>query len=330
MKRVRIALAFFVLAAAASAQPIEETARALAKTVAARLAVGEIARVTARNQTTLPSAELARARTAFVQGLKRNGRTPVEVTLTISENARGYLLISELRRGDERAADLLPFDPPRPEAAQAARPAIQKTLIWEQETPILDVAVRGDLLYVLQPDGVATHQRLEGRWGPVVATIPATRDAARDPRGRFTGDPPDSYVLAGPANTFQEEGIPAYYSRVHWGTYDFAAEPDGIVHVYNEAHQQVTAIDPWGSDLAIAAGCGILATAAGDRTRPDTVIAWDWADRRPRQVSEAADLPGPVTALWPSTIGNGGTLAVVHDLASKRYAAYLLTLDCSH
>ena len=52
-------------------------------------------------------------------------------------------------------------------------------------------------------------------------------------------------------------------------------------------------------------------------------------DLHMRQVSEAVDFPGPVTALWPSTMGNGGVLAVVHDLSSKRYAAYLLTLDCS-
>jgi hypothetical protein len=127
--------------------------------------------------------------------------------------------------------------------------------------------------------------------------------------------------------------MPAYYSRVHWTAYDFAAEPDGAVHVYNEAHQQLMTIDQWGSDLAIAPGCGILVTGPSDRSKPDTIAAWDLLDRHPRQVSETADLPGPVTALWPSTIGNGGVLAVVHDLSSnvagKRYAAYLLTLDCS-
>ena len=40
----------------------------------------------------------------------------------------------------------------------------------------------------------------------------------------------------------------------------------------------------------------------------------------------ALEVPGPVTALWPSS--GSAAIAVVRDLETGKYAAYLITLAC--
>jgi hypothetical protein len=87
----------------------------------------------------------------------------------------------------------------------------------------------------------------------------------------------------------------------------------------------------WGSDLAgTGARCGggsqTLATKAGDAREPDAVRAFGLVDRTPVPLSAPLDLPGPVTALW--SLGGNGALAVVADLATGRYQAYVITVNC--
>src|SRR5258708_5013272 len=94
-----------------SGQPLDEAARALARKVAVRLAASEGVRVSGRNLTSLPSSEMTKAQTAFSRGLRRGGQTIVEITLTISEGARGHLLVAEVKRGSERIVEMTAFEP---------------------------------------------------------------------------------------------------------------------------------------------------------------------------------------------------------------------------
>lgn len=92
-----------------------------------------------------------------------------------------------------------------------------------------------------------------------------------------------------------------------------------------------TSTAQWGSDIAgtdahCGAGSQVLATRPGDRGQPDSVQAFTMADRTPEPLTEAADFPGPVLALWTSG-GNAATV-VVRDLRTGKYAAYVLTVVC--
>jgi hypothetical protein len=49
-------------------------------------------------------------------------------------------------------------------------------------------------------------------------------------------------------------------------------------------------------------------------------------NRTPVALSAPLDLPGPVTAFW--SLGGNGALAVVNDLATGQYQAYLITVNC--
>jgi hypothetical protein len=106
---------------------------------------------------------------------------------------------------------------------------------------------------------------------------------------------------------------------------------DGRTQVYDVAFNPVGSVAPWGSDLAATeTHCGggwqTLVTKAGEGREPDAVRAYGLVNRAPVPLSAPLDVPGPVTALW--SLGGNRALAVVADLASGRYEAYVVTVNC--
>src|SRR5262249_26179977 len=82
------------------------------------------------------------------------------------------------------------------------------------------------------------------------------------------------------------------------------------------------------SDDIIVDACGakrVLAASDSELDQPDSVTAFDPAEQKRVSVSAPAEFNGPVTALWPAP---NGAIAVVRNLASKRYEAYRLTIPC--
>ncbi|HWC98988.1 MAG TPA: hypothetical protein VG456_19645 [Candidatus Sulfopaludibacter sp.] len=109
------------------------------------------------------------------------------------------------------------------------------------------------------------------------------------------------------------------------------AQLDGRVQILNAAFDPVGALPGWGSDLAgTSARCGggsqILATRPGDGSEPDSVQAFTLLERNPAPLAGPIAMTGPVTALWPN--GPTAILAVVRDLASGKYSAYVITVVC--
>jgi hypothetical protein len=106
---------------------------------------------------------------------------------------------------------------------------------------------------------------------------------------------------------------------------------DGRTHIFDAAFEPVGSVAPWGSDLAATeTHCGggwqTLATKAGEGREPDAARAYGLVNRAPVPLSAPLDLPGPVTALW--SLGGNRAVAVVADLATGRYEAYVITVNC--
>jgi hypothetical protein len=106
---------------------------------------------------------------------------------------------------------------------------------------------------------------------------------------------------------------------------------DGRTQLLDGALDPVGTVASWGSDLAgTEARCGggsqILATKAGEAREPDGIRAFGLVSRTPVALSAPLDLPGPVTALW--SVGGNGVVAVVRDLGSGRFQAYVITVNC--
>jgi hypothetical protein len=332
-------------------ETLEDGARAMARSTATHLTASERAHVTVHNLTPLGAGDVTRVQAAFERVLRRNVRNEkiVEVTLTISENVKGYLLIAEIFHGDERAIEMrsVPKEP-----AVAPSPAgitIAKKLLWEQSAPILDVALVADFMLVLDTAGVSRYERREGQWDRV-GVLPAA-SSVRDPRGKLdlegdsltvqlpgttcrgTWNPSVSLhcdaggMLTAGRNTLEPE--PAHFSEARTKDVLLLAEMDGRTHMYDSAGKHAGSFEGWGTDfVAIQSGCAanrIMAASASYEDSSDSIALYDVVNNAAVRFSDPAELPGPVTALWPV---KDGALAVVRNVSTRRYEAYSIAVDC--
>lgn len=116
---------------------------------------------------------------------------------------------------------------------------------------------------------------------------------------------------------------------------------DGLARLYEDGPNPVAAFSNWGSEIAsVYSGCGsgwqLLVTGKGDWTEPDEIQAMDIQELRAQSVSDPLDLPGPIVALHSAeersaanASANTTAVAVVRNLQSGRYEAYLLSVACS-
>ena len=92
-------------------------------------------------------------------------------------------------------------------------------------------------------------------------------------------------------------------------------------------------ISTWGSELATvksdcSSGWQILATSKKDHTELDSITVYEWTGTEFRTLSDPLDLNGTVVAMWSAEDG-GPTRAVVRNLKTGNYEAYLLKVGCS-
>lgn len=185
VKAWRAALAALVLLApqaSTAADDLPDAARELARKTSGQFR--GVINATYRNLSSLPDSELARARREFeaVVGIPSAGELPAEAHITLSENPTQYLLVEEVRRGDEAQVWIAGWRRTERPPVFLSGLTLEKREIWEQDEPILDVAVVGDRMVILAPTQI-TLQGPAGRQGSVALT-PAT-PWPRDLRGRL-------------------------------------------------------------------------------------------------------------------------------------------------
>jgi hypothetical protein len=106
---------------------------------------------------------------------------------------------------------------------------------------------------------------------------------------------------------------------------------DGRTQILDASLDPAGIIAAWGSDIAgTDAHCGngsqVLATRPGDGTVADAVQAFAIVNRSATPLAPPLELPGPVIALWPS--GGASVVAIVHNLVTGRFEAYVITVSC--
>ncbi len=386
------ALLLWIPRGAGAADDLPGAARELARKTAAFAGHAGPVSLTWRNLSTLDSSELGQARAAFESALQESGlrvgeaAPSAELRMTLSENPLQYLLVEEARKGDERQVWMAAWKRTSPAAATAPGIALDKTLAWEQEEQILDVAFPAAAMLVLSPSRVTLYARQDGQWGESqsIPLAPA-RPWPRDLRGRLriNGAGFQAYLPGMACSGVVEPGfsmecrpsdepwviesgsralllanfsaarnyfdgrittqtglrktVPPFYSaasveegvRTLW----LLAMVDGRTQIMDASFDSTGGVSGWGSDIAGAeARCGggsqVLATRQGDGGDPDAIQAFGVANRAVRPLSPPVELPGPVTALWPA--GAASVVAVTRNLATGKYAAYLLTVVCGH
>lgn len=339
----------FLLAALSSAQDLDSAARELAR----KIPVQEITNLTVRNTSSLAPADVARvSRTLQTELHIRHRLGGAMANVTLSENLQSYLWVAEILRGEERQVIMLHVARPAAPGASPAAVTIEKKLLWEQDRPILDVAIAGSLMVILDPISITLYRdRRLTQSLPIVTARPMPRD----PRGRVTVDHEtfraflpgvvcegvitspgmtcaDSNApwpleggaeLAAGRNYFIDPRVPAYFSSASLPGRRLLAGIDGRVHIYDSALHELTQVSGWGSDLAaVESSCGrqILASRPGDSGEPDVIQVFDAA------ATDPAHFPGPVVALWPSE--QSSVVVVARNSETGRYAAYSLAITC--
>jgi hypothetical protein len=180
------AFLFFLPPGATAAEDSNGAARELARKTVLFAGRGEPVVAVWRNVSSLGSGEFAQARAAFEAALKDAGgrlsdlAPVIEAHLTLSENRSHYLLVEEVRKGEERQVWIASWN--RGGAPSLTAPAIrlEKKLVWEQEEPMLDAAFSGGGMLVLS----ASRVTLVKGQGQTVSALPA-RGWPRDLRGHL-------------------------------------------------------------------------------------------------------------------------------------------------
>ncbi|HUB77301.1 MAG TPA: hypothetical protein VMB03_00825 [Bryobacteraceae bacterium] len=136
----------------------------------------------------------------------------------------------------------------------------------------------------------------------------------------------------------QRKNIPPFFSAAsvesQGRTWWLLAATDGRIQVFDNALEPSgVSSAQWGSDIAgtdahCGAGSQVLATRPGDRSQLDSIQAFNVSDRTPQPLTDPADFPGPVMALWTS--GGSAATAVVKNLRSQQYSAYVVTVVCGN
>jgi hypothetical protein len=106
---------------------------------------------------------------------------------------------------------------------------------------------------------------------------------------------------------------------------------DGHTQILDASLDPAGSVPSWGSDITgTEAHCGsgaqVLATRPGDGTVTDAVQAFSIVNRSATALTLPLEFPGPVTALWPNV--GISAVAIVHNLATGRYEAYVITVSC--
>lgn len=174
-----------------AAEDSTAAARELARKTAT-IARAEPVSISWRNLTSLDAQSLAQIRAAFDAAWQEAGVRPaaadasgLSLSITVSQNPAAYLLIAELQ-GEDRRVWIASWNRGGPPKMAAPGIAIDKKLLWEQDAPILDVALLGGSMVVLSPAGVTVYERAGSDWqAKQSGSIMGQRPWPRDLRGRL-------------------------------------------------------------------------------------------------------------------------------------------------
>ncbi len=334
-----------------------DSARALARKIAAALTPGESVQFTVRNASSLPAPDFAPARQALEGELNTRGAATegAAVSVTLSENSLGPLWVAEIVRAGKREAVILERGPaPDTQAATASPLLVEKKLLWEQDADILDIAPIDGGLAILDPSGISLYRPEEGRWNRVRQTpVEFPKPGPRDLRGRLAlhnGEPvaflpgaeagPEWPLEIGNAriwgsrNYFTAPNLPPFFSAARAGDGWVLAGVDGRTQLFSASLEPLASFAAWGSDVArVEARCVrgplLLATKPGDWDDPDEVQAFEIVERQAVAVGAPVEFLGPITEMHEWAEGAGSALVISRNLKTGRYAAFILTVSCS-
>jgi hypothetical protein len=342
----RTILFFFALLVApkvAVSATLEDSARELARKVAAALPAHDRVSIEIRNISSLAADEAVVIEQTFTNELQNqsvraplDGATVVNVRVTLSENIKNFLWLAEVSQGDAPQVVLLAV--PRSSEDRIVSSAMPMTLrsekFWEGSQHILDAilakASNGDsLLILLTPEGVQI--RKIGSDNVSIVPFPVNLSVTRDPVGRLEqADNEITFKFAPQVCRIDTE------ARALIECHPTDSPPPGrsfekIIELavpgpkHVERGSQVAAVQS-----SCSAGEIYLAAGMGDYTESDAIDLFESivvngiiVDKR---LSDFLRFPGPVIALQ---FAGATPRAIVRNLQTGNYEAYSISITCA-
>jgi hypothetical protein len=340
----RTILIFLVLLGApmaARSATLEDSAKELARKVAAALPARDRVFIEVRNISSLAPDEVSVVEQTLKRELENqsvgspaNSTDVVEVRVTLSESIKSFLWAAEIGRSNAPQAVLLIV--PRSSENQIVSNAMPMTLrsekFWEGSQRILDATIanasNGDpLLLLLTQDGLLI--RKIGSDVVSIVPVPIDPSATRDPSG----------AIAQTENGIAVRSVPQICridadARTVIECDPMEGPAPGQVYEKPELALPGPMHVERGSQIApVQSSCRgghlYLAAGTGDYTEPDTIQLFESMVVHgiivEKRVSDLLHFAGPVIALQ---FAGTTPRAIVHNLQTENYEAYHISITC--
>jgi hypothetical protein len=259
------------------------------------------------------------------------------VHVTLSEGVAGYLIVAEIRRGAAEQVLVFPVSKGAPSAKRAGGVRLDQNLVWEQPGKILDFALPppsaggNPTMIVLEAERIMFYVRRESQWQLSESiTIPPLRPWLRALRGHI------DFSRGLGAGVARLPGIDCKgdFERPDTIQCGFVDQDTQSWSAGNASAPKIP--DLGGDTVNVSLECDgrpvLLASGKGDWTETDFIQGYEIGSVEGQEAmasEKPAEFEGPVTSLWWT--GTGGVAsAVVQNLKTGNYEAYLVTATCSH
>jgi hypothetical protein len=329
---------------AARSDTLEDSAKELARRIAATLPAGENVSCEIRNISTLQPSDVARIEQTLKAELQErgirltSGGGAIAVVVTLSENFKNFIWTAEFHGGD--SSSLVLMGPKRTLETRGVSSAIPVTIrsekFWEGPERILDAGEVSDgigksWLVLLLPNGVRIQ---DGQTGSANAIeITPNQSASRDPKGFLkvsrTGDTVGFFFLT-QVCTVNLETLDLVGCSPTLGSNGGVII--GMIPTFGDAAPPGPPQPGKGTEVIMTSVCGgsrqFLATGAGDYTKTDSLQVFQMEPGAAVAVSAELNFPGPITALHAGITVQDAPSAVVRNLMTGNYEAYRLSFSC--
>jgi hypothetical protein len=290
--------------------------------------ISDLSRVEAVNVQTALEAELKNRSFRLVpaDSAASSAQSAVQLQLTISQSAQGYVLVAEIEHtaDSENAPQVAIVVAPKAAPGTDQQPegslSLDKRLLWQQPAKFLDFALLSpdaagnpSLLAILEPDRLAYYRAQQGSWRFLQA-IPIAASRVRSPRGHIDND--GTHVYVGDMTCEGKLAQPDVLKCTHTG----AAYDSGFIVILKD---QAQIVSPCKTRAAY------LETGPGDWTQADSIQGYESNDGQFRASGAPIETEGPVISITQGS-APASARAVVYNLKNKNYEAYLVTATCSH
>jgi hypothetical protein len=253
-----------------------------------------------------------------------------QVRMTISEGASGRILVADIRRGKERQVALVsaPIEPVAEKPREPDTLTLTTKLVWTQPQRFLDFVLFEALpepesrLLIVEPRRLVYYHSASYQW-EALRTIPIPPPDRMDREITALVDVAKEKVLLTRAECSGNLVVP---DEVH-------CTSSGAVNGWETTSSVPGHVGSLTATLSQTCNGGLvmLVSGAGDWTEPDTLQAFQQKQMKapPIPTGNVINFDGPILGLAPNGPGTVAR-AVVHNLRTGDYEAYLVTANCGH